>query len=100
MSGARVFAVYRNSDMTEGRGPMVLDSLWWEWAEAVDYINGRRGVMGREPFNDHAKSRAHVLANNPTYLPAHGWLGECTGWLCKQCWPYGGEWRIEEMPVR
>jgi len=41
-----VFVVKRNYDMTEGRGPMVLDCLFADVDEAVDYICGQTGVSG------------------------------------------------------
>ena len=34
--------------MTEGRGPMELDSLWSDKAEAIQYMDNQKGVMGRE----------------------------------------------------
>lgn len=40
--------VYRNSDMTEGRGPMVLDSVFTYRVDAVAYANAQPGVMGRK----------------------------------------------------
>jgi hypothetical protein len=44
-----VWVVKRNSDTTEGRGPMVVDSIWTADAEeeCAAYIDGQHGVMGR-----------------------------------------------------
>ena len=42
-----IFAVYRNSDMTEGRGPMIIDSLWSDLQEAKKYIDIQPGIQGR-----------------------------------------------------
>ncbi len=95
----RVWAVERNQDMTEGRGPMVLDKLYLNRDAAVDYMQRQRGVMGRGGFSDHAKTRALVLKNNPDYMPIHGWRGKCRGWLCTMCWPYGAEWQLKPMTV-
>lgn len=44
-----VFASYRNSDTTEGRGPMVVDKVFTKETDAYAYINGQTGVMGRSP---------------------------------------------------
>lgn len=43
------FATYRNADMTEGRGPMVLDKVFIKEEDANDYIYQQSGVMGRRP---------------------------------------------------
>jgi hypothetical protein len=44
-----VFIVKRNSDTNEGRGPMVIDSIWDEGAEdaAIEYMDKQPGVQGR-----------------------------------------------------
>ena len=34
-----VYVVMKNSDFTEGRGPMVLDSIWSNPSEAILYAN-------------------------------------------------------------
>lgn len=44
-----VFATYRNQDMTEGRGPMVLDKVFMVQDDAEAYILQQDGVMGRKP---------------------------------------------------
>lgn len=44
-----VFGTYKNSDMTEGKGPMVLDKVFFEEADANSYILEQSGVMGRKP---------------------------------------------------
>ena len=43
-----VYCVYKNADMTEGRGPMLLDSIWASRALAEDYMDCHFGVMGRQ----------------------------------------------------
>ena len=43
----QVFATYRNSDMTEGRGPMVIDKVFAHRHHAEAYIDTKEGVMGR-----------------------------------------------------
>lgn len=87
----QVFVVYKNSDMTEGRGPMVMDSVWADKAEAEEYINTKLGVMGRSAIRDHAKLRADY--------PSGSYPGDCTGWTCPYCWKYGGDWVITHMNI-
>lgn len=43
------WATYRNSDMTEGRGPMVLDKVFIDESDAHAYINQKKGVSDRHP---------------------------------------------------
>lgn len=43
-----VYCVYKNADMTEGRGPMLLDSIWESLSLADDYMDCHTGVMGRQ----------------------------------------------------
>lgn len=44
-----VWVVMKNADTNEGRGPMVLDSIWAAGAEVEcrAYVNSRPGVQGR-----------------------------------------------------
>lgn len=44
----KIYLVYKNADMTEGRGPMILDSVWLNKENADNYIDQQQGVMGRE----------------------------------------------------
>jgi hypothetical protein len=43
-----IYAAYYNSDMTEGRGPMVLDIAFEDKAVADAYIDSKPGIMGRK----------------------------------------------------
>jgi hypothetical protein len=43
----QVWATYRNSDMTEGKGHMVLDKVFMYEQDAHEYINDQPGVFGR-----------------------------------------------------
>jgi hypothetical protein len=52
-----VYCVYRNADMTEGRGPMLLDSIWASKELAEDYMDCQQGVMGRQ--ERWSKSKSH-----------------------------------------
>src|SRR3954451_13026482 len=65
-----VWATYRNIDMTEGRGPMVLDKVFTKEEEAQAYIMTKDGVMGRKPSNFGATS-----------------------------WDGMGGWKVEPIPV-
>lgn len=42
-----VYAAYKNSDMTEGRGPMIMDRVFSKLNDANQYIDNKPGVMGR-----------------------------------------------------
>lgn len=44
-----VWGAYKNADMTEGRGPLLLDKVFKEERDAHEYINGQSGVFGRKP---------------------------------------------------
>lgn len=44
----KVWLVYKNSDTTEGRGPMVLDCIFHYRADAAAYIDQKPGIMGRK----------------------------------------------------
>lgn len=74
-----VFGVYKQTDLTEGRGATVLDRTYAKESDAWNYANRHSGVMGRGPWGDE-----HSL---------------CPGWQCKQCWPYGGDWEVRRIRV-
>jgi hypothetical protein len=42
----KIYTVFKNADMTEGRGPMILDCLYLDEQKAKDYIDNQPGVMG------------------------------------------------------
>lgn len=44
-----VWATYRNADMTEGRGPMLLDKVFTKEEDAHAYTMTKDGVFGRKP---------------------------------------------------
>lgn len=72
-----VFAVLRNADMTEGRGPMVLDSIFQTRKAAREYLKDKKGVMGRSPYYTNSVT-GHVSL----------------GWDDPIAWPHGGDWEI------
>lgn len=43
-----VYGAYKNADMTEGRGPMVLDKTFSLKEDCDNYIDKQSGVMGRK----------------------------------------------------
>ena len=43
----KVFVVTKNADLIEGRGPMIIDSIWLDEEEANEYAANQKGVMGR-----------------------------------------------------
>lgn len=43
-----VYAAFKQSDMTEGRGPKILDICFMNKKDAEDYIDTKSGVMGRK----------------------------------------------------
>jgi hypothetical protein len=67
-----IYLVYKNSDMIEGRGPMVLDRIYQHEEEAWAYADQQPGVMGRK----HNGS-----------------------WRDKRMWPYGGDWEVRPIPI-
>lgn len=42
-----VFIVMKNADMNEGRGPNIIDSVWFFRERASEYIDIQPGVQGR-----------------------------------------------------
>lgn len=87
-----VYGVYRNSDMTEGRGPMFLESLWTTETAAWEYANRQLGVMGRKGTRDHRWAE-----KNPMGTP---YPGDCPGWQCQYCWEYAGDWSVRALELR
>lgn len=41
-----VYLIFKNSDMTEGRGPMVLSKIMHDQCEAIAFALQQPGVMG------------------------------------------------------
>lgn len=79
----KIFAVFKNIDMTEGRGPMVLDSLWVKRDLAIEYMKTKEGIMGRSPF----------YTNHVT-----GHVSE--GWHDPIAWQGGGDWQLKEIVTK
>jgi hypothetical protein len=66
----KVFATYRNMDMTEGRGPMVIDKVFVHRPHAEAYIDTKQGVMGSyqkwsaQPHGDWEIKEIEVIEEN------------------------------------
>lgn len=58
----KVYLIFKNSDMTEGRGPMVLDRVMGNKAEAIQYALDQPGVMGcyRRQYACYHKTRRGI----------------------------------------
>ncbi len=53
-----MYGVYKNADMTEGRGPMIPVAFFTTTELAMDFCESKRGIMGREaPSGNWAKEK-------------------------------------------
>ena len=66
-----VYATYRNADMTEGKGPMVMDKIFLDERDAHDYINQQDGVMGRKPEHGWQNSNSGDWQVKPIQIFEH-----------------------------
>lgn len=74
-----VYGVYTNVDMTEGRGPMMLDQLFLNKEKAITYMDHQLGIMGRH-FSK--------FTNPKTGQPYKSWT------------EFGvGEWQLRELDM-
>lgn len=89
-----VFLVYKQSDMTEGRGAMVLDSIWSTKVGAEMYCSYQLGVMGTSGNQFH-EQRSKMRQGN-VIAEFHA---ECLGWFCEICHPNGGDWQVRPTQV-
>jgi hypothetical protein len=48
----RVFIILKNSDFTEGRGPMLFDRVFDTFSAADQYVMGKSGIFGSEQCRD------------------------------------------------
>ena len=73
----------KNADMIEGRGPMLIDCVFQNKENAINYINTKLGCMGRSPsYINHITG--HVSK----------------GWQDNIAWPYGGDWELKEIETK
>lgn len=63
----QVYVVMRNSEMTEGRGPMVFHSLWSTKEVADHFIDEQPGVMGRKQKWSQQKYGDWTVTPMPVY---------------------------------
>ncbi|QIG73783.1 hypothetical protein PP935_gp008 [Rhizobium phage RHph_N34] len=47
-----VFAVLKNADFTEGRGPMLLDKIFKDYIDADEYVMGQIGIYGSKQYRN------------------------------------------------
>lgn len=72
----QVWATWRNSDMTEGKGPMVMDKIFMEQKDAHEYIDGQEGVFGRKPEHGWQNSDMGDWQVKPLFIMEHLQDGE------------------------
>lgn len=65
-----VYGVYHNADMTEGRGPFVLDRIYRDEDAAWAYADQQPGVFDRSNRGS---------------------------WRDRDIWPYGGDWIVKPL---
>jgi hypothetical protein len=58
-----VYVVKKNADFTEGRGPMLLDSVWSDPDEAVKWVKQQGGIYGSEQRVELNKYGYYAYAN-------------------------------------
>lgn len=67
-----VFVVFRNADMTEGRGPMVVDRVFKKFSDALTYMEGKSGVMGvKSPLKHWEQRTAGDRVTSPEHWSAN-----------------------------
>lgn len=52
-----IFVVLRNADFTEGRGPMLIDTIFSTGPEAIKYVEAQQGIFGSKQKVDYQNSR-------------------------------------------
>ncbi len=63
MNSKNVYIVNVNVDFTEGRGPMVFDSVWSDGEEAIKYVSGKSGIYGSKQLVERDKYGYFAYAN-------------------------------------
>lgn len=59
----KVYVVMRNADFTEGRGPMLMHSLWLRGPEAVKFVESQDGIYGSPQRVEMGKYGHYASAN-------------------------------------
>lgn len=60
-----IFAVLKNADFTEGRGPMLLHSTWKDYDKAVEFILEQEGIFGSKQS---ATTHSGININGAPYV--------------------------------
>lgn len=87
-----IYIVKANSDMTEGRGPMIAIAHFDDEDKAIEFVKTKRGIMGRGPGGaDHEVVRVNLVEreDEPSrydWRETKVW-GHRTDWRGK--WSYG-----------
>lgn len=87
-----IYLVRRNSDMTEGRGPMVVTFVYLDLVKAKAFVEKRSGVMGA-CVGDPSKwkfTAPRAITDGYDYYGEKEYPGY---WAC------GNDWDIEVRPV-
>lgn len=74
--GYKVWVVEKNSDFTEGRGPMYVDRIFSEIEDAIEYVLAQQGIYGskqrlsnRAGVNIHGSPYAYTSFNGYEIKP-------------------------------
>ena len=85
-----VYVIKRNADMTEGRGPMVIDIIVDSLDLAKKYVLAQRGIMGSS-IDPNPKVYAPKMYNVQYAYTIGQRMSNCV-------WSYNG-WDIEEFSI-
>lgn len=72
----QVWATYKNADMIEGKGPMVMDKVFLEEKDAHEYVDGQEGVFGRRAEHGWQNSDMGDWTVKPLFIMEHLQDGE------------------------
>jgi hypothetical protein len=62
----KIYLVFRNSDFTEGRGPMVFSCAFKDATDAVEYVARQEGIFG-------SPQKVEIGKHFGTYASANGY---------------------------
>ena len=58
-----IYVVLKNADFTEGRGPMLFDSVWENGDDAINYVSDQPGIYGSKQHIELNKYGFYAYAN-------------------------------------
>lgn len=61
--GDKVYIVRKNSDFTEGRGPMLFHKVFYSGDDAIAYVQGKSGIFGSPQKVERNKFGHYAYAN-------------------------------------